>query len=129
MNMPKKKVLIVEDESDAAEVAKTAIESGDVEVFTAFDGLSALDEIPRIRPDLVLLDVMLPTLDGFEVCKRIKNDPETEGILVALFTAADEPFIVERVIGVGADDYLMKPIDSKKLNRKVRALLGLDESG
>ena len=127
--MPKKRVLIVEDESDAAEVAKTAIESRDVDVFTAFDGLSALDEIPRIRPDLVLLDVMLPTLDGFELCKRIKNDPETEGILVALFTAADEPFIVERVIGVGADDYLMKPIDSKKLNRKVRALLGLDDSG
>jgi len=126
--MSKKKVLIVEDENDAAETARSAIESDEIEVFVTFDGLSALDEIPRVRPDLVLLDVMLPTVDGLELCRRIKNDPQTEDILVALFTAADEPFIVERVIGVGADDYLMKPIEGVKLNRKVRALLGLNES-
>jgi len=126
--MPKKKVLIVEDESDVAELAKTAIESDDVDVFTAFDGLSALGEIQRLRPDLILLDVMLPTLDGFELCKRIKDDPGTEDILVVLFTAAHEAFIVERVVGVGADDYLTKPVEGAKLNRQVRTLLGLEKA-
>jgi DNA-binding response OmpR family regulator len=124
--MPKKRVLIVEDENDVAELTKTAIQSDDIEVFIAFDGLSALDEIPKIRPDLILLDVMLPAVDGFELCKRIKGNPDTENILVVLFTAASEPFIVERVVGVGADDYLMKPIDDTKLRNKIRAALGLE---
>jgi len=123
--MPKKKVLIVEDENDIAELAKQALEADDVEVATAFDGLSALGEIPRRRPDLVLLDVMMPTLDGFDLCKRIKDNPATEDILVVLFTAANEPFIVERIVGVGADDYIMKPIEGAKLEQRVRGLLGL----
>lgn len=124
--MPKKRVLIVEDENDVAELTKTAIQSDDIEVFIAFDGLSALDEIPRIRPDLILLDIMLPTVDGFELCKKVKDNPDTEDILVVLFTAASEPFIVERVVGVGADDYLMKPIDHAKLNKSIRTTLGLE---
>ena len=127
--MSKKRVLIVEDEADIALLAKSAIESDDVEVFTAFDGLSALGEIPRRRPDLVLLDVMLPTVDGFELCKSIKDDPKTEDILVVLFTAAHEPFIIERIVGVGADDYVMKPIDGARLNKKIRTMLGLNETG
>ena len=124
--MPKKRVLIVEDETDVAELTRTAIQSDDIEVFIAFDGLSALDEIPRIRPDLILLDVMLPAVDGFELCKKIKDNPDTEDILVVLFTAASEPFIVERVVGVGADDYLMKPIDHSRLRKKIRIALGLE---
>jgi DNA-binding response OmpR family regulator len=127
--MQKKKVLIVEDETDVAELARSAIESDDIEVFTAFDGLSAMDEVPRIQPDLLLLDVMLPTVDGFDLCKRIKDNPETEGMLVILCTAANEAFIIERVIAVGADDYITKPIDGGKLNEKIRAALGLDAEG
>lgn len=123
--MTKKRVLIVEDENDVAELARHALESDDVDVLTAFDGLSAIDEIPRFRPHLVLLDVMMPTLDGFDLCKRIKDDPATEDILVVLFTAANEPFIVERIVGVGADDYIMKPIEAARLEQRVRALLGL----
>ncbi|HUU68368.1 MAG TPA: response regulator [Planctomycetota bacterium] len=120
-----KKVMIVEDESDVAELARLALESEDVTVTLAFDGLSALDEIPRVRPDLVLLDVMMPTVDGFDLCKRLKDDPDTEDIIVVLFTAANEPFIIERIVGVGADDYVMKPIDGTRLQHRIRTLLGL----
>jgi len=120
-----KKVMIVEDESDVAELARLALESEDVTVTLAFDGLSALDEIPRVRPDLVLLDVMMPTVDGFDLCKRLKDDPDTEDIIVVLFTAANEPFIIERIVGVGADDYVMKPIDGTRLQQRIRTLLGL----
>ena len=125
MKKQTKKVMIVEDESDVAEIARIAIESDDIQVATAFDGLSALDEIPRFRPDLVLLDVMMPTVDGFDLCQRIKDNPETQDILVVLFTAANEPFIVERIVGVGADDYVMKPIDGAKLEHRIRTILGL----
>ncbi|HUW35237.1 MAG TPA: response regulator [Planctomycetota bacterium] len=117
--------MIVEDESDVAELARLALESEDVTVTLAFDGLSALDEIPRVRPDLVLLDVMMPTVDGFDLCKRLKDDPDTEDIIVVLFTAANEPFIIERIVGVGADDYVMKPIDGTRLQHRIRTLLGL----
>ena len=117
--------MIVEDESDVAELARLALESEDVTVTLAFDGLSALDEIPRVRPDLVLLDVMMPTVDGFDLCKRLKDDPDTEDIIVVLFTAANEPFIIERIVGVGADDYVMKPIDGTRLQQRIRTLLGL----
>ena len=120
-----KKVMIVEDEADVAELARLALQADDVAVTMAFDGLSALDEIPRVRPDLVLLDVMMPTVDGFELCMRLKDDPETEDIIVVLFTAANEPFIIERIVGVGADDYVMKPIDSARLQHRIRTLLGL----
>ena len=120
-----KKVMIVEDEADVAELARLALQADDVTVTMAFDGLSALDEIPRFRPDLVLLDVMMPTVDGFDLCKRLKDDPSTERIIVVLFTAANEPFIMERVVGVGADDYVMKPIDAAKLQSRIRTLLGL----
>ena len=117
--------MIVEDEADVAELARLALEADDVTVTMAFDGLSALDEIPRIRPDLVLLDVMMPTVDGFDLCKRLKDDPSTEDIIVVLFTAANEPFIMERIVGVGADDYVMKPIEGAKLQGRIRSLLGL----
>jgi len=120
-----KRVMIVEDENDVAELTRLAIEADDIEVTTAFDGLSALDEVQRFRPDLVLLDVMMPIVDGFDLCKRLKDNPATEDILVVLFTAANEPFIVERIVGVGADDYVMKPIDGLKLEQKIRGLLGL----
>jgi len=125
LNDTRKKVLIVDDEGDVAEVAKNAIESDDIEVVTTFDGLSAIDEIASVKPDLILLDVMMPTVDGFALCKRIKDDPATEDIIVVLYTAANEPFIIERIVAIGADDYVMKPVDSDRLRRRVRALLGL----
>jgi len=106
-------------------VAKNAIESNDIEVVTTFDGLSAIDEIARVEPDLILLDAMMPTVDGFALCKQIKDDPATEDIIVVLYTAANEPFIIERIVAIGADDYVMKPVDSDRLRRRVRALLGL----
>jgi len=123
--MKKQTVMVVEDEPDVAEVAKEVLEADGFEVLTAYDGLSALDQIPKVKPDLVLLDVMLPTVDGFELCKTIKDNPETREILVVLFTAATEPFLMERIVGVGANDYLTKPVNSDKLVQKVRSLLEL----
>ena len=123
--MSKKKILIVEDENDVAEVAREALQADDLEVHVTFDGLSAQGEIAQLQPDLLLLDVMLPTMDGFELCRQLKNDSATRHITIVLFTAAPESFIIERVIGVGADDYIQKPVDSDKLRSKVRAALEL----
>jgi len=125
MAAPKKKVLVVDDEPDVAELLQQALDADDIEVTTAFDGLSALNELPEIMPDLVVLDVMMPIYDGFEICRRIKANPATEKIKVVLFTAASEEFIVERIVDAGADDYIMKPIDAVGMEAKVRSILGL----
>jgi two-component system cell cycle response regulator len=74
---------------------------------------------------LVVLDVMMPMYDGFELCRKLKANPETEDIQVVLFTAAPEDFIVERILETGADDYILKPIDALGMEAKIRDMLGL----
>ena len=125
MAAEKMKVLVVDDEPDVADLLEQALAADDIEVTTAFDGLSALNTLADLMPDLVVLDVMMPTYDGFEVCRRIKANPKTENIKVVLFTAASEEFIVERMVDAGADDYIMKPIDAGGMETKVRTILGL----
>ena len=121
-----RKVLVVDDEPDVAELLQQALEADDLEVTTAFDGLSAMETLLQLNPDLVVLDVMMPIYDGFQICRRIKANPETENMLVVLFTAASEEFIVERIMDAGADDYIMKPIDAVGIETKIRGMLGLD---
>ena len=125
MAQEKKKVLVVDDETDVTELLMQTLQSDDIEVATAFDGLSAIESLPELQPDLIVLDVMMPIYDGFQICRRIKANPATEGIKVLLFTAASDEYVIEHILEAGADDYVTKPIDALGIEKKIREMLGL----
>jgi two-component system, OmpR family, alkaline phosphatase synthesis response regulator PhoP len=120
----KAKILIVDDNRPNLELLEVYLEDlPKVSVQTAEDGIEAMTRIEQDKPDLVLLDIMMPRMSGFEVCKQIKSNPKTRDILVVMVTALNETGDVERATECGADDYLSKPIDRKALVNLVRALL------
>ena len=95
----------------------------EVRVVTATNGLEAMAKVEQESPDLILLDIMMPKMSGFEVCKRIKADPKTRDIIVVMVTALNEPSDVERAAECGTDDYISKPIERRALGNLVRSLL------
>jgi len=108
----KKKILIVEDEVSLLKLESILLTSKGYEVHGVGDGQAALDAIGDVRPDLVLLDIMLPEIDGFEVCRRIKADDETKHIPVIMLTAKKSREDMARGEQVGADWYITKPFKS-----------------
>ena len=116
-------VLIVEDESDVADLLRYHLAKAGFTVLLAADGLSGLEMARKNRPDVVILDLMLPRMDGHSVCKALKHDPETEGIPILMLTAKSQP--EERINGleIGADDYVTKPFSPRELVLRVQALL------
>lgn len=121
--MTKESVLIVEDDEDILQLLEYNFQNAGFDVTTASDGLDALAKLRRQRPDLVLLDIMLPGADGFEVCKSIKRDPKTAQVPVIMLTARGEE--VDRIVGLelGADDYVVKPFSPRELILRARAVL------
>ena len=120
----KRTVLIVEDNEQNLELLKIYMEDvPEAEVITAGNGVEALEQIEEYAPDLVLLDIMMPRMSGFEVCKRIKGDPKTRDITVVMVTALNETSDIERAAKCGTDDYLSKPIDRQAMINLVRSLL------
>ncbi|MES2626805.1 MAG: response regulator, partial [Pseudomonadota bacterium] len=113
--MSKKKLVIIEDEPDILEVLSYNLKREGYEVFTASDGVRGLAIIKREAPDLVLLDLMLPGMDGVEICGSIKKDPQTQGTLIIMVTAKGEESDIVLGLGVGADDYITKPFSPKEL--------------
>jgi CheY-like chemotaxis protein len=117
-------VLLVDDNAQNLELLEIYMEDlPDVRVVTAVNGLEAMSKVAAEGPDLVLLDIMMPKMSGFEVCKRIKADPKTRDITVVMVTALNEPSDVERAAECGTDDYISKPIERKALVNLVRNLL------
>jgi two-component system cell cycle response regulator len=117
-------VLVAEDNPQHLELMETYLEEmPDVRVVSAVNGLEALTKVTQDAPDLVLLDIMMPKMSGFEVCKRIKNDPKTRDIIVVMVTALSETGDIERAAECGTDDYLSKPVDRRALVDLVRNLL------
>ncbi|MBL4836114.1 MAG: response regulator [Kordiimonadaceae bacterium] len=119
------RVLVVDDVPPNVKLLEAKLTSEYFDVFTAYSGPEALDVISREHPDIILLDVMMPGMDGFEVCRRIKSDPATAHIPVVMVTALDQPS--DRVAGLeaGADDFLTKPVQDMALFARVRSLVRL----
>jgi len=116
-------ILIVEDEADILELIQYNLSREGFRVSGVRDGEAALRLIRRQNPDLVLLDLMLPGLDGLEICRRLKEDPVTRSIPVVMVTAKGEESDVVLGLGMGADDYLPKPFSPRELVARVKAVL------
>ncbi len=118
-------VLVVDDNQQNLELLQAYLEDIDCRTIPAHDGAEALEIISRGTPDLILLDVMMPKMSGFEVCRRIKNDPKTSDIPVIMVTALNEFGDIERGIDSGTDDFLSKPINKLELLTRVKTMLKL----
>ncbi|MBA7636769.1 Response regulator PleD [subsurface metagenome] len=118
-------VLVVDDNQQNLELLQAYLEDVDCQAVPARDGLEALEIIAKDPPDLILLDVMMPKMSGFEVCKRIKNDPKTTDIPVIMVTALNEFGDIERAIDSGTDDFLSKPVNKLELLTRIKTMLKL----
>lgn len=127
MNSNGKKILVVDDEQMTTDLAKTFLERHGFEVVIARDGEEALKIALDQIPDLILLDVMLPTIDGFEVCKRLKDNDKFRATPILMFTAKGLSSDVERGEAAGADEYIVKPFSGKALVATIRKHLGMNE--
>lgn len=118
------KILVADDEPDIVDTLKIRLEAADFKVITAYDGLEALNKAREEQPDLIILDVMLPKLDGFQVSRLIKFDEKYKGTPILMLTARTQE--KDKVTGLktGADAYLTKPYDPQELMATVKSLLG-----
>jgi DNA-binding response OmpR family regulator len=117
------RILIAEDTPQAAELLELYLSEAGYDTAIASDGEEAMRRVREYRPDLILLDVMMPRLSGFEVCKRLRADPSTRNIGVIMVTALDQQTDIDRAVDAGTDDFLSKPINKDELFKRVRALL------
>ena len=117
------RILIADDTPQAAELLEAYLAGDDYELRVASDGEQTLKAVADWRPDLILLDVMMPRISGFEVCKRLRADPATKDVAILMITALDQQADVERAVEAGTNDFLSKPINKAELLQRVRALL------
>jgi two-component system, OmpR family, alkaline phosphatase synthesis response regulator PhoP len=117
------RVLIAEDDPKGAELLEAYLADSDYELRTAADGEQTLQQVAAWKPDLILLDVMMPRISGFEVCKRLRGDPSTHDIAIIMITALDQPSDMDRAVEAGTDDFISKPINKTDLLLRVNALL------
>ena len=119
-------VLIVDDDLTARETLVAMLEGERYDLQVAKDGVQALQMLEEIQPDLILLDVMMPGMDGYEVCRRIRSTPELAEVPIILLTALDDRASLLRGIESGADDFLSKPADRRELTARVRTITRLN---
>jgi DNA-binding response OmpR family regulator len=122
------RILIADDNPQGAELLEAYLADGDWELRTAVDGEETLKQVAEWSPDLILLDVMMPRISGFEVCKRLRANAKTRDIAVLMITALDQPSDIERAVEAGTDDFLSKPINKAELLLRVRSMLKVRSS-
>lgn len=121
--MQKAKILVVDDESHIVELVTFNLEKDGFEVVSAYDGKSGIDVVKDQNPDLIILDIMLPGMDGLKVCCTLKQDPKYSSIPIIMLTAKAEEFDTVLGLEIGADDYIKKPFSPKELVARVKARL------
>ncbi len=119
------KILVVDDNPQNLELIQAYLEDLSVETQTAMDGAEALESVHADHPDLILLDIMMPKISGFEVCKQLKSDSDTRDIPIIMITALNEISDIERAVECGTDDFLTKPVNKLELLTRVKSLLRL----
>lgn len=125
MTMTKSRILIADDNAANVELLEVFLSELDCEIAVAVDGLDTLQKVASFKPDLILLDIMMPKLSGFEVCRRIKENPQTRNIMVLMVTALNELGDIERAVAAGCDDFLSKPVNKLELLKRVENMLKL----
>ena len=121
--MDKKRILIVDDEEDIISILKLRLEANNYEVLSAHDGQEGLNKARSEKPDLIILDLMLPKLDGYKVCSMLKFDKHYSAIPIIMFTARAQKEDEELGKKMGADGYIHKPFESEILLKKIKELL------
>jgi CheY-like chemotaxis protein len=128
--MSRKRILLVDDAKTSIMMEQMILSRGTYDFLTAQDGLEAVDIAVRERPDLILMDIMMPKMDGLEACRQLKERDETRNIPIIMVTTRGEPASVEKGFNSGCCDYVAKPINSNELLSKVRKHLGeLEQHG
>jgi two-component system, OmpR family, alkaline phosphatase synthesis response regulator PhoP len=125
-NKPSHKVLVVDDDESIVELLKYNLEKNDYEVRTALDGIKALEIAKKFAPNLVLLDIMMPKMDGVETCRQLRGLPELQKTFIIFLTARAEEYSEVAAFDVGADDYITKPIKPRALMSRINALFRRD---
>jgi two-component system cell cycle response regulator len=121
--LPRSTVLVVDDNPQNVELIQAYLESINCATEVAVDGVDALAKVPRMKPDLIILDVMMPRMSGFEVCRRLKADSKFRDIPILMVTALNELGDIERGVESGTDDFLSKPLNKLELLTRVKSLL------
>lgn len=123
------RILIVDDEADILEFIRYNLKKEGYEVYTAADGMEALKTAAEVSPHLVLLDVMMPNMDGMETCRQLRKMPQTADAVIAFLTARSEDYSQVAGFDAGADDYIAKPVRPNVLVSRIRALLKRVDNG
>jgi CheY-like chemotaxis protein len=121
----KSHILIADDNQPNVELLEAYLSGLDVDTAIAVDGQDTLAKVDSFKPHLILLDIMMPKLSGFEVCKKLKSDAATRGIMILMVTALNELGDIERAVQAGTDDFLSKPVNKAELLKRVDNMLKL----
>ena len=119
------RILIADDNEANRELLEAYLVDLDCETEFAVDGQETMEKAASFKPDLILLDIMMPKLSGFEVCEKIKNDPDLKGIMILMVTALNELGDIERAVDAGTNDFLQKPVNRVELLKRVGNMLQL----
>ncbi len=124
---PSNRILIADDNQANRELLEAYLAGVDCDTEIAVDGQDTLTKVKSFQPDLILLDIMMPKLSGFEVCKKLKDSPATSKIMILMVTALNEPGDIERAVAAGTDDFLSKPVNKVELVKRVENMLKLKD--
>ena len=124
---PSNKILIADDNEANRELLEAYLADVECDTQIAVDGQDTLDQVKSFQPDLILLDVMMPKLSGFEVCKKLKQHADTRRIMILMVTALNELGDIERAVQAGTDDFLSKPVNKLELVKRVENMLKLKD--
>ena len=118
-----KKILVIDDEPELVKAVEVRLKASGYEVEVAYDGLSGIEKAKAVKPNLILLDIVMPEMDGYGVCKKLMADPETEGIQIIIFTASQQRDLEAKCRELGITDFIKKPFETKNLLNVVNEIL------